>query len=298
MTNEKGIVVSKPLTLKAIAQTNTDMYIATSVFPIVLAPTLKGTYKYYSLGDLQKFEVELRKPGASFKNVSLELEEKSFNCQHYGLRYPCPREFQEELADMLQTGANYLYEQGLRTLEYQFASTFLKQSVFGTDATPTTKWNATGSNPIADFKLAKKTIREDGRATAQYAVMTEDVFDALCENEDIKDRMAVDTFRAVTSEAQLAQILGLREIYVVRETSVTEICVVFAKNTVTPVESPNAGLIVIRDYAKIPKDGKGIAISAPFYDQDTHSDALDLELHFTMITPAPTLGYCFYNVLT
>jgi len=299
MTTENGVLFSKPLTLGAVAQmTSRDLYVATKVFPIVLTNSLKGTYKYFNQEDLTQFAVELRKPGSSYKNISVDVKEQAYLCKGYGLKYSLPIEHEEELGgEILQTGANLLYDNGLKVLEYTFADTYMKTCLWGTDADKTSaKWSGAG-DPIVDVKNAKIQIRKAGKGNAEYAVLTEDVFSALCENDSIIARMAVDTFREIHQEQQVAQILGLREIYVLRETTTTGMFLLFAKNPVAPTENPNAGLIMIRNYAHEVADAKGIGITNPYFDEDTDSKVIKLKLRFDMITPAPTLGYLLYNLV-
>lgn len=293
MATEKGVMVSLPLTRGAIAQiTDRTLYVATQAFPVVLADSLTGTYKYFDKDQLSKYQVELRKPGASYKKITADVDTKAFSCKNYGLAYVLPEEYSQELGtDMLQVGANYLYDQALQTLEYQVGHNFLKTGVWDSEFAPTVKWSApTGSNPIADFKQAKKDIRDKGKTVARFALMTEDVYDGLCQNENILDRMAVTEFRAIDDEQKLASILGLQAIYVMRETDLTNFCLVYAKNEAAPKEQPNAGLIIMRNYAKEVKDSNGIGITEPYFDEDNDSDVIKLKLRFTPETPATSLG--------
>jgi len=298
MTTETGVVFSKPLTLGAVAQVaNQDLYVATKVFPIVLANSLKGTYKYFNIADLNTFAVEVRKPGASYKNVTLNVSEQAYLCKQYGLKYSLPIEHENELGgDILQTGANFLYDQGLKTLEYQLASTYLVTGLWGTDYAPTNKWSGTG-NPITDIRNAQVSVRKAGQGIADCALMTEDVFLALLENAIIIDRLSVDTLRVLTQAEQLANILGLKEIHILRQTTLTGFCLLYVKNPTAPEQNPNAGLIIIRNYAEDVMDAKGIGITNPYFDEDTDSKVLKLKLRFAMVVPAPNLGYLFNTVV-
>ncbi len=303
MPTEKGAVFSKPLTLGAVAQiTEQDLYVATKAFPIVLADSLKGTYKYYDKDDLAKYEIELRKPGASYKRITLDVAEKTYSCKGYGLRYDVPMETEGELGgDPLMTGADVLVDNGLQCLEANMVDTYLATSYWdNADVTPTTKWDATGGNPIADIRAAKITVKNAGKRIPNAILCTEDVFEALLENDEILDRMPTDSMRILSKEEQLAAVFDVKYFFVTKSPSVTatEKLLLYYRDDVAPSQKPNAGLIIIRNYAGDIVDAKGMGVTEPVFDEDTDCDFIKLKLRFDMISPAKSLGVLFINQLT
>ena len=303
MPTEKGAVFSKPLTLGAVAQiTEQDLYVATKAFPIVLADSLKGTYKYYDKDDLAKYEIELRKPTASYKRITLDVAEKTYLCRQYGLRYDVPIEIEGELGgDPLMVGADVLVDNGLQCLESNMVDTYLATSYWdNADITPTTKWDATGGNPIADIRAAKITVKNAGKRIPNAILCTEDVFEALLENDEILDRMPTDSMRILSKEEQLAAVFDVKYFFVTKAPSVTatEKLLLYYRDDVAPTQKPNAGLIIVRNYAGDIVDARGMGITEPVFDEDTDSDFIKLKLRFDMVSPATSLGVLFINQLT
>lgn len=316
MVAENNAVFSKPLTLGAVAQIQdqTD-FIATKAFPIVLANSKTGTYKYWDVKDLQRLEAELRKPGSKFKRVNLDVEEKSYNCQNFGLEVGIADETAGELGgNPMQIQADYLMNQGLITLEQNMFTSFLTEggSVWENEATPTNKWNTTAGDPISDFRNAAVAVAKAGGKRPNSCVMSEDVFEALLQNDVILDRLSTASLRVLTQEQQLAQILGIQNVYVSRGYAVTgnedasseaaaslgtEKCLIYYKSDMAPTQNPNAGLVIVRNYAGDVVGANGMGITSPYFDNTTRENIIQLLLRFDMVVPAKTLGYLFYNVL-
>lgn len=307
MVTEKGAAVNKPLTMGAVAQiTDQNLYVATKAFPIVMSESIKGTYKYYNKEDLNKFSVELKKPGSSYKRILADVEEQSFLCKNYGLRYDIAEENKSELGgNPHATGAAILADQGLQCLELNMVDTFLATGLYDTaDITPTAKWDVATTNPIADIRAAKVTVKNAGRRIPNAILCNEDVYEALLQNDYILDKISTSGIggtglRLLTKEEQLAQIFDVQYFNVIKAPGVTdtEKLLLYYIDPVMPAEKPNTGLIIVRNYAGDVVGANGMGITAPQMDDDDN-EFIKLKLRFDMVTPATSLGVLFVNTLT
>ena len=307
MVTEKGAAVNKPLTMGAVAQiTDQNLYVATKAFPIVMSESIKGTYKYYNKEDLNKFSVELKKPGSSYKRILADVEEQSFLCKNYGLRYDIAEENKSELGgNPHATGAAILADQGLQCLELNMVDTFLATGLYDTaDITPAAKWDVATTNPIADIRAAKVTVKNAGRRIPNAILCNEDVYEALLQNDYILDKISTSGIggtglRLLTKEEQLAQIFDVQYFNVIKAPGVTdtEKLLLYYIDPVMPAEKPNTGLIIVRNYAGDVVGANGMGITAPQIDDDDN-EFIKLKLRFDMVTPATSLGVLFVNTLT
>lgn len=315
MVTQNGVLVSVPLTTGAVAQIQDNMdYVATRAFHVVTAPTLTGTYKYWDKNDLARYEAELRKPGASYKRVDLDLAEKAYQCLNYGLKTGIAQENSAELGgNPLAVAAEYLLDQGYQTLETAMFNTFLKTGVFENDIAVGDNWDTTAGNPIKDIRNAQKVGRAAGRKPLNSMVLSEDVFEVLIQNEEILDRMPTNEMRILTQEQQLAAVFGLANVYVSKASNITVNegaatgddpttygtgkCLLFHKSAGNPVQNANAGLIIVRNYGQGITGSNGMGITSPYFDEDTDSEIIKLKLAFDMVVPAPSCGVLLHSMI-
>jgi len=315
MVTQNGVAVSKPLTEGAVAQIQDSRdYAINRAVPVIMADSIVGTYKYWDKNDLARYEVELRQPGSTYKRVDLDIAEKAYRCQGYGLKTGIAVENSFELGgNPMQTAADYLVDQGLQTIETIGFSKLMTTGLFDNDVSPTTKWDLDTSNPIKDIRGYKVTGRKASRTRMNNAIMTEDVFEALLENQEIIDRLPTNELRILTEEEQLARVFGLDNIYVSRASNIvvnegasgeapasfgTESMLLFHKSSGNYVNSPNGALMVVRNNAPGIDGAMGMGITNPYFDEDTDEEIIKLKLQFDIIIPAKSCGVFISNILS
>lgn len=312
-----NVAMNRPLMEGAVAvlQKETNFF-ALKTFPVVYADSNTGTYKYWDLEDLLRHENEMRKPGSNFKRVQLDVAEQSFTCENYGLEVNVAREDRQELGgNPLQTKALYLMRQGLVTLDVAaynkyFATSGGFNKVYDVASSLSSKqWDAADSNPIKDIEEGLDYIEDQTGLRPNVLTMTKDVFRKLKHNPELLDRQAVDKDRGITTEEEMAKALGVEEVVVAKGTYIsgnektsetrtgfgTKRVVATYRQKVAPADSPNAGLIIIRDYGDL--DGAtGMGIET-YFDKPTESDIVRLWQRFTPEVSSKDLGVVFDNCI-
>lgn len=196
--------------------------IAEMVFPRVVVSKKSDKYFVWNKGDWWRRNVAKRAPGAQFARSGVSLSNDNYLSEQYALEYPIPDEIQENAdpaVDPAMTATEFLYDQHMLEMDYQFATQWMTTGVgWGVGTLNNGKWSATNSTPIRDMQNAVRTIRRALGASMNHrmvAVMGTIVETALLTNAEIVGKLVyvqagtIDNLRSA-----LAAILGVDEIIV------------------------------------------------------------------------------------
>lgn len=303
---------NKPLVLGAVAQLQkAGNFAAMKSFPVVMADSIEGTYKYWNLEDLLRYEVAERKPGTHYKRIDTDVDTKTFFCKDYGVEEPLAIESVGELGgNPVQQIADKLMIQGMMTFEQEMVSTFFATSggyskVY-TGTTDFVKWDDATSNPIEDIEEGLDYVEENTGLRPNVITCTRDVFRKLKQNQEIIDRLATDSLRILRTEEALARIFDVEEFNVSKATYIsgnekasetrsafaTKQLIATYKAPTNAVNSPNAGLIIVRNYAGDVVGANGMGIET-YEEKQTDSTIVRLKQRFDMVIPSVDLGVVF-----
>lgn len=225
-----------PLTNLTVAHLQSgDNFIADRVFPNV--PVSKQSDKYYKWdrGFYNRTgEVKPLAPGVETETVTMSLSNESYFVDVFGVAMDFSEQMLANEDTQLQTrqmGVNTLLNKSRLKKELDWISTFFATSVWTTEytgvanadndtAAEVTQWDDyTNSTPIVDVTTAKRAMwLASGGASSfndNVLVVTQDVFDTLCNHPDILARLnggATVANPALVQASRLAEILGVSEV--------------------------------------------------------------------------------------
>lgn len=190
------------------------------LFPRVVVGKQSDKYFTWDKGQMWRREVKRRAPGSNFRRAGLILSSDSYASEQYALEYPLPDEVLEnqDAAVNVEMAANdYLYDQHMLELEYQFATSYMTTGAGWTSGTKTAKWSTT-STPVKDVTGAIRSIRSALGSSASHRFVGLGgtiVETALIGNADISARIQyVQRAGAADIRAALAAVLGLDELII------------------------------------------------------------------------------------
>lgn len=124
-----------------------------------------------------------RAPGTSYTSSGLQLSEDSYNCKDKGHEVPVDdsqrkkyrNQFDADLAAVRRAQIVVRYNHELAVKALVDAGTV-------PSATPATKWDASGSDPVADTIAQRKAFRDGSGLEPNLMVITKDVLEVLYEH--------------------------------------------------------------------------------------------------------------------
>ena len=213
--------VSVPLTNISIAYIQAqNAFVADKAFPEVRVTNQANSYYEYGVGEFSTDEVEARAPNTQSQGITLQPSTDSYNCRVYGLHIDIPDEIRLNADSQIQLDRAVtlaLTQRALIRKERQWMTEFFKSGVWGTDlASPTTKWNADGSNPLPEVRTASRTVLEKTGFRPNIALAGAKVYDVLLDHPKIVgrfDRGQTPNGAADPTGQQLASLLRLDAVY-------------------------------------------------------------------------------------
>lgn len=205
--------VNRPLTNVSIAYIQRAQdFIADKVFPIV--PVMKQSDRYFIYTKDYWFRT-----GANKRGPASESAGGGFHVDNTPSYFADVWAFHQDVDDQTRANADqpldmdrdatlYVTQNLLLRREIQFVSKYMQPSTWGTDFTPSTKWDVTGSDPMHDVDVQKQYIKSQTGYLPNTLIVADDVFFALRNNAAILDRIKY-TQRGVVSEDLLATLFGV-----------------------------------------------------------------------------------------
>lgn len=194
-------------------------FVAERVFPPVAVDKDSGTFYVFTKKYWFLDEMEERAPGQQYPRGDFAVETDTYKTLQYALSRVIPDETRANSQipmDLEQASMRWLAHEVLIRKERAFAADFMKTSVWTTDTSVSNKWSDyAASDPVADFRNAKRTISQLTGLSPNTAVMGEIVADRLANHPDLIDRLKyVVRADADTIEGGLAALFGIGQILV------------------------------------------------------------------------------------
>jgi hypothetical protein len=227
--------IDQPLSNLTLAyvqeQTN---FIADKVFPTVGVQRQSDKYYIYDRDNMNRSgDVQKLAPRTEVNRIGMSISNDSYFADVYGLGMDFDEQTlanEDAMLDIRAAGAQTLVNRLLIHREEQFAETFFKADVWGTDydgvanadnnlASEVTQWSDyDNSTPIADVTLARRTMQlKSGGFKPNTMVVGKEVRDTLINHPDILARLnggATVTNTALITNAKLAEIFEVENFYV------------------------------------------------------------------------------------
>ena len=285
-------------------------FVASRVFPQVSVNKQTDKYFTYTQADFFRDQVQRRADGTESAGTGYGLSTASYSCDVYALH--------KDIGDQTRANADaplnpdmdatrFLTQQMLIRQEVEWAAAAFTTGVWGTDATPSTLWDAASSTPIADVETAKNTVLTNTGYVPNTVIMSYKVMSALMDNSDIIDRIKYTSQDSV-SEELLARLFGVDRVMVMagtyntaQEGATASYSQIGDKDVLVAYVAPSAGLMVpSAGYTMLwngVSQGFGTSTAVARYRMDTlRADRIEIESAWDTKIVSSALGYFLSNV--
>jgi len=195
-----------------------EHFVANRVFPTISVNKQSDKYFTYDQSDFYRDQVKLRADGTESAGTGYGLSTATYSCDVNALHKDIGDQVRENSDAPLNPdldATRFLTQQMLIRQERQWATDFFTTSVWGTDATPSTLWSASGSTPIADITTAVNTVLTNTGLIANTLVLSYKAFSILKNHSDFTDRYKYTSADAITPEL-MARVLDLDNVYIMK----------------------------------------------------------------------------------
>jgi len=220
--------VDVPLSTMSVAYMQSrEEFIADKIFPNIPVPFLSN--RYYTFNRDAFFRNRGRKwtPGTPMAQSMFDLDNTpTYSCQFRAFEHPLRWDIaanQDAVVNLERATAEFIAQTLLLGREVEWATTFFKDAVWGTDLTGVTsgpnstqfyQWdNYVNSNPIEDFTKAILIIKGRTGFTPNVGIMSEQVYQKIRIHPVIKE-MYKYTQVPITTPDMVANVLGLKKLYI------------------------------------------------------------------------------------
>ena len=203
-----------------------NAFIADKVFPIVPVQRQSDLYFVYDKETFFLDEAAERGNGEESKGGDYNVEQSEpYFCRVYAYHKDLTDRDRLNMDNPLNAdrdAAKFVTQKLLLKRERDFVETFLKEGKWGVDvegveSNPTgnqcIKWNKPLSNIISDIRKYKREMLENTGFEPNTLVLSRGAYDALCDHEDILDRIKYTQKGQVTKDL-IASLLEVPNVYV------------------------------------------------------------------------------------
>ena len=230
-----SVHIDQPLSNLTLAyvQSQTN-FIADKVFPTVGVARQSDKYYIYDRDNMNRSgDVKKLAPRTEVNRIGMAISNSSYYADVYGLGMDFDEQTlanEDAMLEVRSAGAETLVNRLLIHREEQFAETFFKADIWGTDydgvanadnnlASEVTQWSDyTNSTPITDVTLARRTMQlKSGGFKPNTMVVGKEVRDTLVNHPDVLARLnggATVSNTALITDAKLAEIFEVENFFV------------------------------------------------------------------------------------
>lgn len=222
--------VNTPLSNISVAlMQNASNFVADSIFPNIPVSKQSDLYYTYDRGHFNRNEMAERAPGTESAGSGYELGDDNYYCRVYAFHHDIADETRANADSMLsmdREATSLVTNKALIFREANWASTFFKTSVWGTDlnghATLDTGnnrvfWDIDSSTPIEHIRAAVDAMLGNTGFLPNTLVLGRAVLTALLDHPDIIDRLKYGQSSgnvAATDLSDLAALFKIDRIFV------------------------------------------------------------------------------------
>ena len=325
MLTPSAVHIDQPLTNLTIAYVqDQNAFIADKVFPVVGVERQSDKYYIYDRDNMNRSgDVKALAPRTEVNRIGMSLSNASYFADVYGLGMDFDEQTlanEDAALDIRSAGAQTLTNRLLIHREEQFADTFFKAGVWGTDSTlsGTSQWSDyTNSTPIQAVTDARRSMQlASGGFKPNCMVVGKEVRDKLINHPDILARLnggSTVSNPALITDAKLAEIFEVESFYVmeaVKNSSVEGVAesnaFIGGKNALLVHKAPNAGLMTPMAggtfaWNNIPS-ANNLGITVESYSDDALkrmqvAEHIQVKMAYDMKVTGADLGFLFVNAV-
>jgi len=219
-----SVHLDQPLTNLTIAYVQDQSnFIADSVFPTVGVERQSDKYYIYDRANMNRSgDVKVLAPRTEVNRIGQSVSNAAYYAEVRGLAMDFDQQTlanEDAALDIRSAGAQTLTTRLLIDREEQFADTFFKTGVWGTESTPGNLWSDyTNSTPIQDVTTARRTMQlKSGGFKPNTMVVGKEVRDILINHPKILARLnggSTVSNPALITDAKLAEIFEVENFYI------------------------------------------------------------------------------------
>ena len=208
-------------------------FIANKVFPVL--PVAKQSDKYMSFPKRTFMTDRAKKwvPGTAMPQSEFDVNtDGSYACEFRGFEYPQRWDIRANADNIIgfdRASVEYVSRILLLGREIEWATKYFTTLTWGKDYTgvasgPTgdqfIQWNEEAGDPIGDYKTGRLFIKKNTGYTPNTAVMSQEVFEEVCENAGVKEKYKY-TRPGMLTEDIIADVLRVKNLYIAGSINIT-----------------------------------------------------------------------------
>ena len=323
MLTPSSVHLDQPLTNLTLAfvQDNAN-FIADKVFPTVGVERQSDKYYIYDRDNMNRSgDVKVLAPRTEVNRIGQSVSNAAYYAEVRGLAMDFDQQTlanEDAALDIRSAGAQTLTTRLLIDREEQFADTFFKTGVWGTESTPGNLWSDyTNSTPIQDVTTARRTMQlKSGGFKPNTMVVGKEVRDMLVNHPAILNRLiggSTVANSALVTDSKLAEIFEVENFLVmeaVKNTSVEGVAesnaFIGGKNALLVHGPKNGGLMtpaagLTFAWNNVP-NANNMGISVESFSDDALkrqqvAEHIQVKMAYDMKVTGADLGYFFEDVV-
>ena len=287
-------------------------FVSGQVFPVIPVQKQSDYYMSYDKEDWLRSKAQKRAPGAESAGGGFKIKtDNTYFCDVWAYHQDVDDQTRANVDAPLnldRDATENVTRQMLLAREIDWVSTFLVNSVWGSNVTPNPRWDAASSYPIADVQTGVDLVESNTGYRPNTLVVTPDVFRVLKSHSTILDRIKY-TQRGVVTTDLLASLFEVQKVLVVR--AVVDATKEGQLSNPDYLASNKALLVYAEPAPGIMKPSGGYTFSwtgllggsagarvKRFRLEQLESDCIEVEAAWDHSLIATDLGYYFHTPLT
>ena len=307
---QSQVHVDAILTNMSVAYMNEmDSFVASRVFPTISVNKQSDKYFTYSQADFYRDQAKVRADGTESAGSGYSLSTDTYSSSVWALHKDIGdqvRANSDTPLDPDMDATRFLTHQMMIRQERDWASNYFTTSVWGNDSTPSTLWDASGSDPIGDIQTGINTILSDTGYLANTLVLSYNAYKTLRNHSDFVDRYKYTSADSITPEL-IGKVLDLPRVMVMKgvynsgaEGASASYGQIGDKDALLAYVAPSAGLMTASAGYNFVWNGVGgglgTSVAVSKYRMDwLRADRLEIESAWDFKVVSSSLGYFFSN---
>jgi hypothetical protein len=214
----RDVVVDPVLSDLSVKYSN-ESYVSEVLMPVFPVKKQQGTYYVYDKADFRR-NATRRAPGSQSNETEYGLTTATFYAEDHALKEKVPFEVIDQADSALSPemdATESVTDQLMIDKEIALATTMVDTAVITQYKTlsGTSQWSDySNSDPIADIRLAIKTVQKGIGRRPNTLVLSQPVFDKLIDHPDIVDRIKYTITGGAVGAPELARVFSLKNVVI------------------------------------------------------------------------------------
>ena len=288
-----------------------DNFGASKVVPTISVNKQSDKYFTYSPADFYRDQAKVRADGTESAGSGYSLSTDTYSSSVWALHKDIGdqvRANSDTPLDPDMDATRFLTHQMMIRQERDWATNYFTTGVWGTDSTPSTLWDATGSDPIGDIQTGINTVLSNTGYLPNTLVLSYNTYKTLRNHPDFVDRYKYTSADSITPEL-IGKVLDLPRVMVMKgvfnsaaEGASASYAQIGDKDALLAYVAPSAGLMTASAGYNFVWNGVGgglgTSVAVSKYRMDwLRADRLEIEAAWDFKVVSSNLGYFFSNAV-